>query len=244
MDILEDNLRTFHGKFIDNLGYSLLISRNRVGAENNRIVWFDRDLLVDVGCHTGKSRHGLTLASCCDQNHLIIRIILDLIDLDQSVFRNTQIPQFRRYGNNIDHTASLHCYLSSETICSIDDLLYTVYIGCKGRNNDPRCPVLVKQTVKHLSDCSFGHGKSRTFCVGTVAHQGKDTLLSNLGKTLQIDRVSEYRCIIHLKVTCVYYDSRRRIDCQGRRILDTVVCLDKFDCKIAKVDHLAMLYFF
>ena len=85
MDILEDNLGTFHGKLIDNLGYSLLISWNRVRAENNGIVWLDCNLLVDACCHTGKSRHGLTLASCCDQNQLFIRIILHLVDLDQSV---------------------------------------------------------------------------------------------------------------------------------------------------------------
>ena len=44
MDILEDNLCTLHGKFVDNLGYCLLISRDRVGTENDRIIWLDRDL--------------------------------------------------------------------------------------------------------------------------------------------------------------------------------------------------------
>ena len=89
VDILEDNLRTLHGELVDNLGYCLLISRDRVGTENDRIIWLDRDLLVDICSHTGKSRHGLTLASCRDQDYLIIRVILDLVDLDQCILRDT-----------------------------------------------------------------------------------------------------------------------------------------------------------
>ena len=50
-------------------------------------------LLMDIGCHTGKCRHGLTLASGCDQNHLVVRIILHLIDLDQCVLRDLQIAK-------------------------------------------------------------------------------------------------------------------------------------------------------
>ena len=50
--ILENNLGTFHGKFVDNLGYGFLITRDRVGAEDDRIVRFDHDFLMNVGCHT------------------------------------------------------------------------------------------------------------------------------------------------------------------------------------------------
>ena len=87
--ILEDNLRTLHGELVDNLGYCLLISRNRVGTENDRIIRLDRDLLVDICSHTGQSRHGLALASCRDQDCLLIRIILQLVDLDQCILRDT-----------------------------------------------------------------------------------------------------------------------------------------------------------
>ncbi len=48
MDILENNLCTLHGQFVDNLGNCLFISGNRIGAENDGIVRLDRDLLVDI----------------------------------------------------------------------------------------------------------------------------------------------------------------------------------------------------
>ena len=52
MDILEDYFRAFHGQFIDNLGYSFLITRDWVGTEDNGIVRFDHNLLMDIRCHT------------------------------------------------------------------------------------------------------------------------------------------------------------------------------------------------
>ena len=53
MGILENHLRTLHGQFIDHLGHCLLIARNRVGAENNRIIGLDGDLLVDASLPYG-----------------------------------------------------------------------------------------------------------------------------------------------------------------------------------------------
>ena len=103
--------------------------------------------------------------------------------------------------------------------------------------------MFVKKAVKHFTNGTLRHCEARTFCIGTVAHQGKDTLLADLSKTLQVDRISEYRCIVNLEVSCMDYDSCRRIDCQGRCILDTVVCLDKFDRKITEVDDLSVFYF-
>ena len=93
MDILENNLGSLHRQFVDDLGNCLFISGDRIGAEDDGIVRLDRDLFMDIGCHTGKCRHGLTLASGCDQNHLIVRIILHLIDLDQCVLRDLQIAK-------------------------------------------------------------------------------------------------------------------------------------------------------
>ena len=59
MCILENNLGTFHRKLVDNLGYSLLITWNRMRAENKCIIRFNGNLLVDISSHTGKSSHGL-----------------------------------------------------------------------------------------------------------------------------------------------------------------------------------------
>ena len=76
MGIFGDHLNTAHSQFVDDLGYLLLIARDRGGAHNDDIVRLDGYLAVHAGCHTRQRRHGLTLASCGDQDCLLIRIIL------------------------------------------------------------------------------------------------------------------------------------------------------------------------
>lgn len=84
----------FGRKFVDHTGNRLLISRNRIRTEDNRIVWLYRHFSVHVRRHSRQSRHRLSLTSGCDKNHFLRRIILHLIDLDQCVFRHIQISQF------------------------------------------------------------------------------------------------------------------------------------------------------
>ena len=209
MNILEDNFCTLHGKFIDNLGYRFLISRNRIGTENNRIIRFNHDFLVDIRCHTGKRSHRFTLASCCNQHYLLIRIILNLIDLNQGLIRNAEISKLCCSSNNIYHAAAFHCNLTTKSICCIDDLLYTVYIRRKSRDNNSVCLIFIKEIIEYMSNRTLRHRKSTSLSICTVAHQCQYTFLADLGKTLQINSISKYRCVIHFKVTCMHYDTCR-----------------------------------
>lgn len=95
-----------------------------------------------------------------------------------------------------------------------------------------------------MSHRTLRHGKSRSLRIGTLTHQCKYTFLSDLCKALQIDGISEYRCVIYLEVSCVYHDSYRRVNGKRGCILDTVVGLDKFHSKISEIDHLSVFYFF
>ena len=244
MCILENNLGTFHRKLVDNLGYSLLITWNRMRTENNCIIRFNGNLLVDIGSHTGKGSHGLALASCSDQNKLLIRIVLYLVNLDQSLIRNTQIAKFCSSGNNIYHTAAFYCHFTSKAVCSINNLLYAVHIGSKRCNNDSCSLIFIKKIVKNMTNCTLRHGKARTFRICRIAHKGKNAFPSDFRKPLQINGISKYRSIIHLKVSCVHHDSHRRINSQCRGILDTMVRLNKFNCKVTKIDHLTVFYLF
>ena len=196
---------------------------------------------MDISRHTGESRHRLALASCSDQDYLVVRVILDLIDLHKSLVRDPQITQFRRGTDDVYHTASFYGYFSSVFIGRIDDLLDSVHIGSKGSDNDPVIPVFGKNIVKSLAHGPLRHGKPFSFCIGTVAHQGQHTLLADLRKSLEINGISEYRSIIHLKIPCMDHCSRRGIDRQGRSVLNTVVRLDEFDPEAAQINRLSVL---
>ena len=164
---------------------------------------------MDICRHTGKRCHGFTLASGCDQNYLLIRIVLHLVDLDQCLIRDTEVSKFCCSCDNIYHTAAFYCNLTSETVCSIDDLLYTVYVRRKSRDNDSVCLIFIKKIIKYMTDRTLGHSEAASFSVGTVTHQCQYTFLTNLSETLQVDRISKYRCVIYFEVTGVNNDTSR-----------------------------------
>ena len=82
MDILEDYVGTLHRQLVDNARYSFFISRNRIGTKNDRIVRLDRHFLVHAACHAGQCCHRLALASRRDDDGLLIRVTLQLLNVD------------------------------------------------------------------------------------------------------------------------------------------------------------------
>ncbi len=93
MDILENNIRALFTELIDNIGDCFFISGNRMGAEHNQISRLNGYLLVNVRGHSGKRGHRLSLAARSNKNHLLVRIILHLVDVNQRVLRNIQVAK-------------------------------------------------------------------------------------------------------------------------------------------------------
>ena len=100
--------------------------------------------------------------------------------------------------------------------------------------------IVCENLIKGLTDRLLRHGKSRALSVRTVAHQRQHTFSSDLTETLQIDGISEYRCVIHLEVSGVHNNTCRGVDCERRRILNTVVRLDEFHAEAAEIDMLSV----
>ena len=95
-----------------------------------------------------------------------------------------------------------------------------------------------KQGIKGFTHRLFGRSKAGTLRIGGITHQGKYTFFADFRKTLQVDSIAEYRCVVHLKVAGVHHNTRRGINGKGCRIHDTVVRLDKFDTELSQIDGL------
>ena len=119
--------------------------------------------------HSGQSCHRLTLASCRNQYRLLVRIILQLINFNQSAVRNIDVTQLTCRSDDIDHASSFYYDLSSVFVGRGNNLLHTVYIGGKGCHNNPVVFMLCKNCVKGFSHRPLRSCKARTDCIGTVA---------------------------------------------------------------------------
>ena len=104
--------------------------------------------------------------------------------------------------------------------------------------------MLRKNVVKGNAHRSLRLGKSLALRIGTVAHQSQHAFFADLCKSLKINGVSEYRRVIHLKVSGVNHDPCRRIDGKSRRILDAVVGLDKLNPEMSQIDGLPVAHHF
>ncbi len=154
-----------------------------------------------------------------------------------------QTLQCRSGLYDVHHAPALHDYFSAELIRGINDLLHTVHIGCKGRNDDSRILVLRKETVEGPPHCLFGRGKSQPFRIGRITHEREHALPADLCKTLQINGITENRRIIHFKIAGVYHNARRRIDRQCSGIHNAVIRFNKFNSELSQIDGLPELHY-
>ena len=66
--------------------------------------------------------------------------------------RVLDIAQTDGCADNVDHGPAFQTYLAAKPGCAVDDLLYTVDIGCKCSYDQPRLCILRKYFLKFLAD--------------------------------------------------------------------------------------------
>ena len=240
VNILEYDVGTLCRQFVDDVRNGFFISRDRVGTEDHGVARQDRDLFVQVCRHTGQCCHGLALASGGDQDKLLAGVVFHLLHIDQGIFRDIDVAQLLRDGDDVDHTAAFNDNFTAVFISRVDDLLHTVDVRCEGCDDDSGILMLGKQAVDRLSYGPLGHGKARPLCIGTVAHQCQNAFLSDLCESLQVDDITKDWCVVDFEISGVDDDASRGVDCQCCCICNTVVCFDKLNAECAQVDRLSV----
>ena len=170
MRILHDYLRMQLIKLIYNMINRKLISGNRVRGHDHHIIGADMHFSMHTACHTGKCRHGFSLRACCYKYSLLIRIVLQIFNINQGSLRNMNIFQLGSYGNNIHHGTAFHNYLPLVFYRGINNLLHAVNIRSKGRHNNTAVLMLRKNHIKGSSHAPLRHSKAGFFRICGVGH--------------------------------------------------------------------------
>ena len=82
----------------------------------------------------------------------------------------------------------------------IDYLLYSVYVGGEGRDDDSLILVLREESVKAVADRSLRGSKAGALRVGGLTHQESDTLLTDLTNAGKIHHLAVDRRDVEFKV--------------------------------------------
>ena len=239
VNILCGDIGALQQEFVDDGSDRLFVARNGTGGEDNRISGADGHFAVHTVRHAAEGRHRLSLAAGRDDNGLLSRIVFELIDVDQGIFRDIEHVEFGSGLNDIDHAAAFDDNLPAVFVGMVDDLLNAVHVGGEGRDNDTSILVVAENLVDIPADCFLGRCMSGALRIGGVAHEGQHTFISQFGEALQIDGVAVNRRIIHLEIACVYDRARGGLDGQGSGIHNTVIGLDEFDIKFSQFHNVA-----
>ena len=184
MRVLENDIRALDGELVDDLVDRLLVARNRVRTHDDHIVRADCDFAVHAARHAGERCHALALRTRRDEDGLLRRVILQLIDFNQRALRNLNIAELVRNADDIDHRPALDHDLSAVLVGGVDDLLHAVHIRREGRDDDAVFPVLRKNQIKGAADRLLGHRKARADCVGRVAEHREHAALAEFRHAL------------------------------------------------------------
>ena len=113
---------------VDDAEDGVFVARDQGGGEDDGVALADADAVVAVG-HPGQGRHGLALGSGGHQHHLVVRQVVDVLQVDEDPVGHVQVAQFLGDGHVPDHRAAHEADEASVRGGGVEDLLHAVDVG-------------------------------------------------------------------------------------------------------------------
>ena len=152
---------------VDSLRHQLLVAGNRRRRNDDRIAGNDCHFAVLTHSHARQRRHRLALTARRDDDNLIRRIEIDLVDVDNRAFRRGNITHLKGDRDHVHHAAAQHGDLSLVAHRRVDDLLDAVDVRGK-RGDDNALLRVMKRFVKRRADRALAGRMPLALRVGTV----------------------------------------------------------------------------
>ena len=222
-----DDLRALVEERVDHAADRSFVAGDGRGRDDHAVAGTDRDLLVLGKSHAVESGHALALAAGRDDDDLILGQLVDLLDIGHHVLRDIHIAQDHGNADDVFHAAPGDRDLAAVPGRNGNDLLQTVHVGSKGRDDDALVAA-GKKLVKALTDLPLRGGMSRVFRVCGIAQQREHAFLAELAEAREIDHPAGDRRQVDLEIARVHHGAERRSDGKRHGIGDAVVDVDEF----------------
>ena len=237
--VFVDDLGAQGQQSVDDLGDRLFVAGDGAGRDDDEVAGADLDVAVAGLGHAGQCREGFALAARGDEDDLLRRILVDLLNVDQDTVRHMQITKFLGHLGIGDHAAAIHRDFAARLDGQVDDLLDTVNIGRKSRHDDALVPRPGKQAANPLGDGLFRGGKAGTLGVGGICQQSQHAAAAVLGNGGEVGHgIPGKRGVVDLEVAGMDYDTRWALDGKGQGVRDGVIDMDGLHREAAETDLL------
>ena len=227
---------------VDDLTDELLVAGNGRGGEDYNVGGADPHLIMLGEGDTVERGHRLALATRGDDGDLLGAVSLHIRDVDEHSVGQIHVVELGRRTDDVDHTSTKDDDLAVVLSAGIDYLLYSVYVGGEGRDDDSLILVLREESVKAVAHRSLRGGKAGALRVGGLTHQESDTFLTNLTNAGKIHHLAVDRRDVELKVARMVHHADRSLDGYSTRVRDGVIHVDELRLEDTEVDDVARLH--
>ena len=188
-----------------------------------------------------QSGHSFALASGRDNDDLILRKSLYLIYVDHSPLRHVHIAELSRNAQDVFHAPAGDRDLSAVLLRAVYDLLETVDVGGKGRDDDPALPAL-ELALKVCRDYALRERIARILDVRRIGNERQNALFAELSEAREVYHAAVYRGRVDLIVAGVNGDARAGAYRKRDGVRYGVVDMDELHLEArADLDRLARL---
>ena len=231
-----DDLDALSEQLVDDTGNGVFVAGDRGSGNDDAVSRTDLDLLVLGKRHAVERGHLLALRAGRDDDLLVKRHGLDLVDVHDRVFGKLHVAEVGRHLGDIFHAASGDGDLASAFCRSVDDLLDAVDVGGEGRDDDA-LPAALKQAAEGPAHRALRHRIARTLDIRRVGEQREDALLAKLAEAGEVNDLTVDRRGVDLEVAGVDGHAETGVDRKGHRVRDGVVDVDEFHAEFAGLDR-------
>ena len=240
---LINNRRAAAVKLVDHARNEPLVARDNRRRQNHQVGGANGHLAVFAVGHAHQAAHRLALAARRHDYDLIVAIAVQIVNINQRVFRDIQFAQLPRQLNDVDHAAADEAELAAVARRFVNNQLNTADIRGEGRNDNAALRV-AEQFAERPADVAFSHRKAGAFDVRRVRHQRKQALVAQRRDCGKIGSFAVDGRVINLEVARMQHRADGRCNRHRHRARDGVAYLDELHREsaqmhfVARIDHM------
>ena len=230
-----DDLDSLAEELVDDARDGVLVAGDGARRNDDAVAGADLDLLVLGERHAVQGGHLLALRAGGDDDLLVKRHRLDLVDVDHGVFRRLHVAEVGRDLCDVFHAAARNGDLAPALRRGVHDLLDAVDVGGERRDDDALLAAL-EEAVEGPSHGALAHRVARALNVRRIRKQRKDALLAELAEAGEVDHLAVDGRRVDLEVARVDNGAKSRVDGESDRVRDGVVHVDELHAELAGLD--------
>ena len=239
--LVVDHVNALAKQLVDDPAHRHLVAGDGGGGDNHLVPGAHLHLLVSGEGHAVQSAHFLALGAGGDDDLLVFRQALDLVDVHQGVLGHLHIAQLRGHPHNVLHGPACDGYLAPVGGGGVQYLLDAVDVGGEGGDDNPLLAAL-ELTHEGLAHRPLAEGVAGALHVGGVGAEGQHAPLAQLAQPGQVDDLPVDGGGVDLKVSGMDHRAHMGVDGEGHGVGDGMVHMDELHGELPRPDGLAGLH--